>query len=204
MDDLLRNVGMLVDYIEANAQRISPQMQSELASFLQEVYGFIGEQQRPVEPNIPTSAGLLWYISGGNPEVFTNYLGQIPDPELNNLLSNPQLLRDVIERLSENQPQERNREIGGFTQAPIQSSNIFGYDYDPSSQTLWVKFQGDGVYQYEGVPPQIYQIFANGAVPAKTQGQNQYGQWWVGKNPSLGAAFYEAIKSRGYPYQKVA
>lgn len=204
MDELLKNVDALMSYIETNSARISPEMQRELFAFLGDVNEFILGQERPIEANIPTSAGLLWYISGGNPEVFTNYLRQIPDPELNNLLNNPEQLRSIIERLQENQPQERNRVQEGFIQSPIQSSNIFGYDYDPVSQKLWVKFQGDGVYEYDGVPPQIYQIFANGAVPAKTTGQNQYGQWWTGKNPSLGAAFFEVIKSRGYPYQKVA
>jgi hypothetical protein len=59
------------------------------------------------------------------------------------------------------------------------------------------------VYGYEGVPPQIFRVFQAGAIPAKTDGQNEYGSWWVGKRPSLGASFYELIKKGGYPYQKL-
>jgi len=204
MDELLQNVDLLINYIQNNGANISPEMQQQLAGFLGDVMQFIGQETRSIEANIPTSAGLLWYIAGGNPEVFTQYLNQIPDPELQVLASNPAQLRSVIERLQENQPQERNRVQDGFQQLPIQSSNIFGYQYDPGSKKLWVKFQGDGVYEYDGVPPQAYQVFANGAVPAKTSGRNTYGEWWQGKNPSLGAAFFEMIKSKGYPYQRVA
>lgn len=201
MDDFLAQVELLLSYIESNASGMNGPTQQLLTGILSEINDVINPQ---VEATLPTGAGLLWHIAGGKPEVFTNYLKQVPDPALNSLLNSPPQLEQIIRRLQENQPQERNREIGGIPQAPLQSSNIWGFSYDPGSRKLSVRFQGDGVYEYTGVPPQIFNLFQQGAVPAKTTGQNQYGSWWQGKSPSLGAALYELIKSKGYPYQKVA
>lgn len=201
VDEFLAQVEQLLAYIESNAGGMNQATQQILTELLTEVNDVINPE---VEASLPTGAGLLWHISGGNPEVFVNYIRQVPDPALNALLNSPSQLQSIIRRLQENQPQERNREIQGIPQAPLQSSNIWGFSYDPASNKLAVRFQGDGIYEYSNVPPQIFELFQNGAVPAKTEGSNQYGSWWKGKTPSLGAALYELIKSKGYPYQKVA
>lgn len=92
---------------------------------------------------------------------------------------------------------------------PMPSSNIHSFGYDDKTGKLLVKFQGDypqqngPVYGYEGVPPMIFELFKRGAVSAKTDGQNKWGKWWKGKNPSLGAAMYSLIKQGGYPYQRL-
>jgi hypothetical protein len=211
VDELLRNVTALMDYIQANAATLNMETQRELGLLLQESMQAINEYQqrppiteRPIEATIPEGTGLLWNLAGGEPKAFTNYLKNVPDPSLNGLLNNPTQLNQIIARLQENQPQQRNREIEGVPQAPLQSSNIWGFSYDQKNRKLFVRFQGDGVYEYEGVPPNIFTIFRSGAVPAKTQGQNNYGSWWVGKNPSLGASFYELIRQGGYPFQKLS
>lgn len=201
MDEFLIQIEHLLDYIEKNGSGLNQATQQVLSELLTEVNDVINPE---VEASLPTGASLLWHISGGNPEIFTNYLRQVPDQALNALLNSPPQLQQIIRRLQENQPQERNREIGGIPQAPLQSSNIWGFSYEPGSKKLFVRFQGDGVYEYDGVPPQIFNLFQQGAVPAKTTGSNNYGSWWVGKNPSLGASLFELIKSKGYPYQKVA
>jgi hypothetical protein len=201
VDDFTSQLEQLLNYLEQNAGSLNGPTQQMIVEFLGEVNELINA---PIESTIPTSAGMLWYISGGNPQVFTDYLKQIPDPELNGLLNNQVQLKNVIRRLSENQPQERNREVQGIPQAPIQSSNIWGFSYEPADKKLYVRFQGDGIYEYDGVPPQVFNLFQQGAIPAKTDGQNQYGRWWKGKSPSLGASLFELIKQRGYPYQKVA
>lgn len=201
MNEFLNQVENLMQYIQSQGANLNQETQQALIALLGDINEFVNS---PVEATIPTSAGMLWYIAGGNPDIFTQYLREIPDPELNSLLNNPVQLQQIIRRLQENQPQERNREISGIPQAPIQSSNIWGFNYDPSEKKLYVRFQGDGIYEYDGVPPQIFNLFRQGAIPAKTEGQNQYGRWWVGKQPSLGASLFELIKQKGYPYQKVA
>jgi len=84
------------------------------------------------------------------------------------------------------------------------SSNIYGFRYDPSTRRMLVRFNSGSIYKYENVPPGVFRIFQQGAVPAKTNGENKYGKWWVGKQPSAGAAFFEMIKKGGYPYQRMS
>lgn len=94
--------------------------------------------------------------------------------------------------------------------APIGSSTINSFGYDPQTQKLKVKFQGDypqqngPVYEYDGVPQDIFALFRKGAVPARTDGKNDWGKWWKGKHPSLGASMHTLIKEMNYPYRKVA
>jgi len=201
MNELLGHIENLLSYIEENGTSLNIPTQQLLMQFLGEVNDFVNA---PIEATFPAGAGILWHIAGGNPEVFANYLGQVPDPALNAILNNPVQLQQIIRRLQENQPQERNRVIDGIPQAPIGSSTIYGYQYDPQDKKLYVRFQGDGIYEYSGVSPQIFQIFQSGAIPAKTEGSNDYGVWFRGKSPSLGSSFYELIKQHGYPHQKVA
>lgn len=206
MDELLGYVTQLIDYIEANGGRLSPETQQELGAFLQEVMQFISEysqQTQSIEAPMPLGADLLWTLSGGKPDVFANYLRTVPDPALNALLKNPEQLNEVIQRLSQTMPQGMQETQDGIQHAPINSSNIYGFRYDPRSGKLLVRFQSGSVYGYEGVPPAIYKIFKTGAVPAKTNGKNQFGKWWIGKIPSLGAAFYELIRNGAYPYQRL-
>jgi hypothetical protein len=206
MNELLASVSQLVDYIQSNGGNFNTEAQREISEFLSEVNQFIESyQEEPsIETNIPPNVGQIWNLSGGNEQAFTDYLRQIPDPALNSLLTNPTQLRSIIRRLQENQPQERSREVEGIPQAPLQSSNIWGMAYDQRNRKAYVKFQGDGVYEYDGIPPMIFELFRRGSVPAKTNGQNQFGKWWKGKNPSLGAAFFELIRNGGYPYQKIS
>lgn len=50
---------------------------------------------------------------------------------------------------------------------PVQSSNIASIGYDQASQTLEVEFLNGGVYQYFGVPLNIYQ----GIMAASSHGE---------------------------------
>jgi hypothetical protein len=151
----------------------------------------------------PPGADLLWILAGGNSDAFVNYLRTYPDAGLNSLLSNPTLLNQVIEQLSRLMPQGEGEVKDGIQEAPLDSSNVYGYQYDPKSGRLKVRFQSGSVYEYGGVPAGVFKVFQQGAVPAKTTGKNRYGQWWTGKIPSLGAAFYSLIRQGGYPYQRL-
>ncbi len=120
-------------------------------------------------------------------------------------------LTDRIEQLSEPiapitpaQPPEKMRMA-----RPMPSSNIHSFGYDDKTGKLLVKFQGDypnqngPVYGYAGVPKQVFEMFRQGAIPAKTKGKNDWGEWWVGKQPSLGASMSALIKNGGYQYQRL-
>lgn len=90
------------------------------------------------------------------------------------------------------------------------SSNVEGFAYDKNTGRLFVRFLGKHpnrngpIYQYEGVPRRIFELFQKGAVPARTDGKNKWGRWWKGKVPSIGASLYTLIKTQNYPYQRVA
>ena len=90
------------------------------------------------------------------------------------------------------------------------SSNVNSFSFDDKTGKLFVKFNGkdnrdDGpVYQYSGLSPFIFDLFRKGAVPARTNGSNKWGNWWKGKVPSVGASLYTLISSQNFPYQKVA
>lgn len=161
------------------------------------------ESEEPPPVEMPLGADLLWILAGGQEEAFINYLRTVPDPAMQGLIRNPNQLNQVIDQLSTKYPQGINLKADGIQHAPLMSSNVYGYRYDPRSQTLLVRFNSGSIYRYQGVPRGIYNVFASGAVPAKTTGSNRYGQWWVGKTPSLGASFYEMIRSGPYPYEKV-
>jgi hypothetical protein len=122
-------------------------------------------------------------------------------------------MREIAELQSQIVPEKVLPTAPPPTQQPqgqIQSSNINRFAYDPKKRQLFVKFQGDfpqengPVYQYQNVPEEIFEVFRRGAIPARTNGRNRWGKWWVGKTPSLGATFYQTIRNGGYPYQRVA
>lgn len=207
MDEFINIVQGIMQYAQANIDTLDYETQGQIAQFLNEAFSFI-EQERgrqvPTPPPLPLGADILWQIANGNPDAFVSYLRTVPDVDLRVIAQNPDLLRQTVERLSREFPPEERPVIEGIEQAPLTSSNIFGFHYDPQSGDLLVRFQGGSIYAYSGVPRHIFNIFAKGAIPAKTEGQNAYGKWWVGKIPSLGAAFYELIRNGGYPYEQVA
>jgi hypothetical protein len=41
---------------------------------------------------------------------------------------------------------------------PITSSHLRAAGYDPGSRTLWVQFERGEIYQYDDVPPDLYQL----------------------------------------------
>jgi hypothetical protein len=106
--------------------------------------------------------------------------------------------------LSPSQPQEPE------LSSPMQSSNVHSFGYDDKTGRLLVKFQGDypqengPIYGYSGVPKNIFNLFRQGAIPARTTGKNAWGRWWKGKNPSLGSSLYTLVKNGGYQYQKLS
>jgi KTSC domain-containing protein len=90
------------------------------------------------------------------------------------------------------------------------SSNVEGFAYDDKTGRLLIRFLGKHpnrngpIYGYSGVPPNIFEIFRRGAIPAKTDGKNKWGQWWRGKYPSIGAAMYHLIRAGNYPYARLS
>ena len=94
--------------------------------------------------------------------------------------------------------------------APHESSQINGFAYDPESGKLQVQFHGKypqaagSEYEYDDVPPWVFDIFQRGAIGPKSSGQNRWHRWEKNKMPSHGAAMNALIKAGGFNYRKVA
>jgi hypothetical protein len=157
--------------------------------------------QAPARP--PNDAQLLWVLAGQNPSTFMEYLSTYPSPATEALLNNEGLLQHTIAQLQTLMPRGQLPVIGGIPRADLASSNIWGTKYDQRTGKMRVRFQGGSEYEYDGVPPGIYRAFSQGNASAKTNGKNRYGQWWINKSPSLGAAMNQYIKAGGYSYRKL-
>lgn len=67
---------------------------------------------------------------------------------------------------------------------PVSSSNLASVGYDMNGAVLEVEFNHGGVYQYSGVPSEIYQGLMNAG--------------------SHGTFFDQFVKKAGYSYSKVS
>jgi hypothetical protein len=142
-------------------------------------------------------------------------IGEEPPEEIQDLLLQvmQKIGSEIMQLRSQESPAEGIQPSAGKNQtpeSPFASSNVNSFGYDPKNQKLFVKFQGKypaqngPVYSYGGVPQNIFDIFRKGAIPAKTNGHNAWGEWFKGKTPSLGAAMHWLIKGGGFPYQKLS
>lgn len=150
-------------------------------------------------------AGVQEILMSG--EILDDQFQMMIAQELNLTADRIEQLR-VIQRETQEPPTIPNRPEENLTQA-MPSSNINAFAYDPESESLRVQFLGQHpnangpIYEYGGVPKQIFDLFRKGAVPARTDGKNKWGKWWKGKVPSMGASLYTLLKTAGYPYQRL-
>lgn len=190
-----------VQGIVARGQPLTPELRNAFQQVLQHAESRITELQG--QQGLPQGVENLWVLAGGHPSAFRQYLQNFPDEAINRLVKEPVRLDNIQRQLERRITLPAGEQIAGMPKAPINSSNVYGFSYNPSKNLLRVRFQGGGIYEYTGVPPAVFKIFQRGAIPARTSGQNKYGRWWVGKKPSLGATFFNLIRDR-FPYQRVA
>jgi len=88
----------------------------------------------------------------------------------------------------------------------VKSSNVEAVFFDPDTLQLYIKFHSGSTYKYDltdyGGKKTADKIFW-GQASCITEGQNQYGRWWVDKNPSVGAAVWKYLRRAGVPYQLI-
>jgi hypothetical protein len=186
----------------------------QIAEFLQEVFTTLQSQgqppQAPTAPlttPMPQGVELLWILSNGDTNAFVNYLRTYPGEGLKELVSDPAQLSSTVARLQHEMPLGQPRQDSdGMDQPMYQSSTVSAIKYDPKNKRLFIKFHSEGqepVYQYDGVPPQIFELLKHGNAIAKTTGQNQWGKWWKGKTNTIGEALNAWIKKAGFPYTRI-
>jgi hypothetical protein len=217
LDALLRGVQETLQTGEMLSNELQAQIAEEINYLTSEIDTLYSQRQQaqapegappvqptPLGPAPSPSAQLMWILAGQNESAFVSYLQSYPDTELQSLLLNPAELTRTINFLSQMMPPGQQPQADGIEHAPLNSSNIYGFKYNPKTQRLLVRFQGGSIYGYNGVPANVFNAFQSGARAAQTNGQNKYGRWWVGKLPSLGAAFYQLIRNGGYSYQRLS
>lgn len=216
LDELLRGIQDVIQSGEILSDEFQGLIAQELETTSNRIDELRAEQaNEPVPPEEPPpniSAGiplnaevqLLWVLSGQNEQAFLQYLTNFPSQNTAQLLRNPDELQRVIQQLQQEMPSGGQLPVAdGIQHAPINSSNIYGFRYNPQNGNLKVRFQSGSVYEYDAVPSNIFNAFRQGASAARTDGQNQFGRWWRGKNPSLGAAFWNYIRNAGFDYRRL-
>lgn len=188
--ETLNNLVTRIDETRAQAKNVPPEQVSNIPS-------------GSLSASVSNDAQLLWILAGQQPQAFISYLRTFPTPSTQFLLNNPIELNRTIEQLNQTMPPGELPVINGIEKTELNSSNIWGVSYDKKSGKMRVRFQGGSIYEYDGIPQNIFNAFIKGNASAKTSGKNEYGQWWVGKNPSLGAALNQYIKSGGFNYRKL-
>ncbi len=97
--------------------------------------------------------------------------------------------------------------ISGFefeiVEGRVTSSNVKSYAYDSIKLELYITFNDNSTYRYDNITIQEFFEIRNGEASCITEGSNQYGSWYVGKTPSVGAAVYKYLVRANVPFQKV-
>lgn len=85
----------------------------------------------------------------------------------------------------------------------VNSSNVKGYRYNTEDKTLIIEFNDGSKYLYEFIEYEEFEKIARGDAVCRTDGSNQYGSWYVGKTPSVGAAIWKYLRETGAWYLKL-
>ena len=78
------------------------------------------------------------------------------------------------------------------------SSNVDKVLFNDETLELVIKFNDGEVYTYYDVPFDVFTSLIKPLALAKTDGENEFGSWYVGK-PSVGAGVHQYLK--GYSYK---
>lgn len=168
---------------------------SDIAKFVGEKFGF---KNKPLVNAVSAVLGATGMTVEG-------LYQKIKDQDV----STPEKAKAAVEQIKdENQfinekdikPSEKSKDA---LQSDLKSSVIRYTNYNDEDQVAKVVFNNGHTYIYKNVPIESYKKMIAGQTPAKTSGENQWGMWWVGKNPSLGAAFNKHIKAPGFEYKRI-
>lgn len=89
-----------------------------------------------------------------------------------------------------------------WTRRSVESSNVQSIVYQDETKELFVKFRGGAIYTYYDINMNEFLSVVQGLAECKTEGSNKWGEWYVGKTPSVGAAVWEYLINTGKQYKK--
>jgi hypothetical protein len=88
-------------------------------------------------------------------------------------------------------------------QGNVDSSNVDSYKYNTNNGELILTFNDGSRYRYKGVDFNDYENIVLGDATCETDGENEFGSWFVGKSPSVGAAVWEYLIRENVRYERL-
>jgi len=85
----------------------------------------------------------------------------------------------------------------------VDSSNVDGLQYDTEKEELEIYFHEGEQYRYYGIDYDTFERVWKGKAACITEGETQYGSWFIGKTPSVGAALHKFLIKTGKKYEKI-
>lgn len=82
------------------------------------------------------------------------------------------------------------------------SSNVDRIKYFEEDKRLVVKFNDGSYYTYFDLDEDVFNSIIEGDATCKTSGQNEFGEWEVGKTPSVGAAIWKYLIDKNVRYEQ--
>ena len=82
------------------------------------------------------------------------------------------------------------------------SSNVAKIMYNDETEELVLQFHDRSIYTYSGVSFNLFRDIIDGNGVCRTEGENRWGSWYVGKSPSVGAAVYQRLIEANISYTK--
>lgn len=101
-----------------------------------------------------------------------------------------------------NQEQFSRVEFKKWRADNISSSNVKKIMYNDETKEMFIQFQDKSIYTYFNVSFELFREVQKGEAKCITSGENEYGKWFVGKTPSVGAAVHKFLVKKGIKYQK--
>jgi hypothetical protein len=77
------------------------------------------------------------------------------------------------------------------------SSNVDRLKYFEDTKKLVIKFNDGSYYTYLGIEPDEFNAIVEGDAVCRTSGSNEFGEWEIGKTPSVGAAVWKFLIDKG-------
>lgn len=82
------------------------------------------------------------------------------------------------------------------------SSNVDKIMYNDETYEMVIKFNDGEYYTYYNVNFDLFRDIFEGNGICISEGSNQWGEWYVGKSPSVGAAVYDQLVLTGVAYSR--
>jgi hypothetical protein len=82
------------------------------------------------------------------------------------------------------------------------SSNVDRVKYFEEDKRLVVRFNDGSYYTYFDIDEKVFFSIIEGDATCKTSGENEFGEWFVGKTPSVGAAIWKYLIDEGVRYEQ--